>query len=181
MIRTIWGDPERFKKSYYPDDFKGKYYLAGDGAIRDAKTGYFTITGRIDDVLNVAGHRMGTMEIESALVSHTELVAEAAVVGRPDETTGEAICAFVVLKRAAPDRRRGQGDRQGAARLGRQGDRPDRQAEGHPLRRQPAEDAPRQDHAAPAALGRQGRGDHAGHIDAREPGDPRTNCAAKGN
>ena len=102
MIRTIWGDPERFKKSYYPDDFQGKYYLAGDGAIRDAKTGYFTITGRIDDVLNVSGHRMGTMEIESALVSCTELVAEAAVVGRPDETTGEAICAFVVLKRSRP-------------------------------------------------------------------------------
>jgi acetyl-CoA synthetase len=102
MIRTIWGDPERFKKSYYPADFQGKYYLAGDGAIRDAKTGYFTITGRIDDVLNVSGHRMGTMEIESALVSHTELVAEAAVVGRPDDTTGEAICAFVVLKRPRP-------------------------------------------------------------------------------
>jgi acetyl-CoA synthetase len=102
MIRTIWGDPERFKKSYYPADFQGRYYLAGDGAIRDAETGYFTITGRIDDVLNVSGHRMGTMEIESALVSCTELVAEAAVVGRPDETTGEAICAFVVLKRARP-------------------------------------------------------------------------------
>ncbi|MGA0608800.1 acetate--CoA ligase [Caldimonas sp. KR1-144] len=101
MIRTIWGDPERFKKSYYPSELKG-YYLAGDGASRDAKTGYFTITGRIDDVLNVSGHRMGTMEIESALVSHTELVAEAAVVGRPDETTGEAICAFVVLKRPRP-------------------------------------------------------------------------------
>jgi acetyl-CoA synthetase len=101
MIRTIWGDPERFKKSYYPPELKG-YYLAGDGSIRDAKTGYFTITGRIDDVLNVSGHRMGTMEIESALVSCTELVAEAAVVGRPDETTGEAICAFVVLKRSRP-------------------------------------------------------------------------------
>jgi acetyl-CoA synthetase len=102
MIRTIWGDPERFRKSYYPEDFKGKYYLAGDGAIRDAKTGYFTITGRIDDVLNVSGHRMGTMEIESALVANTALVAEAAVVGRPDDTTGEAIVAFVVLKRARP-------------------------------------------------------------------------------
>jgi acetyl-CoA synthetase len=101
MIRTIYGDPERFKKSYYPPELKG-YYLAGDGAIRDQKTGYFTITGRIDDVLNVSGHRMGTMEIESALVSCTELVAEAAVVGRPDETTGEAICAFVVLKRPRP-------------------------------------------------------------------------------
>jgi acetyl-CoA synthetase len=102
MIRTVWGDPERFRKSYYPDDFKGRYYLAGDGAVRDAETGYFTITGRIDDVLNVSGHRMGTAEIESALVSCTELVAEAAVVGRPDDTTGEAICAFVVLKGARP-------------------------------------------------------------------------------
>ena len=101
MIRTIYGDPERYKKSYYPPELKG-YYLAGDGAIRDVKTGNFTITGRIDDVLNVSGHRMGTMEIESALVSCTELVAEAAVVGRPDDTTGEAICAFVVLKRSRP-------------------------------------------------------------------------------
>ena len=101
MIRTIWGDPERFVKSYYPPELKG-YYLAGDGAIRDAQTGYFTITGRIDDVLNVSGHRMGTMEIESALVAKTDLVAEAAVVGRPDDTTGEAVCAFVVLKRPRP-------------------------------------------------------------------------------
>ncbi|MDE2501893.1 MAG: acetate--CoA ligase, partial [Burkholderiales bacterium] len=101
MIRTIWGDPERFKKSYYPPELKG-YYLAGDGSIRDTRTRYFTITGRIDDVLNVSGHRMGTMEIESALVSCTHLVAEAAVVGRPDDTTGEAICAFVVLKRSRP-------------------------------------------------------------------------------
>ena len=101
MIRAIWCEPERFKASYYPQELKG-YYLAGDGAIRDAETGYFTITGRIDDVLNVSGHRMGTMEIESALVSCTELVAEAAVVGRPDETTGEAICAFVVLKGPRP-------------------------------------------------------------------------------
>jgi acetyl-CoA synthetase len=101
MIRTIWGDPERFKKSYYPPELKG-YYLAGDGAARDAERGYFTITGRIDDVLNVSGHRLGTMEVESALVAHTELVAEAAVVGRPDDLTGEAVCAFVVLKRARP-------------------------------------------------------------------------------
>ncbi len=101
MIRTIWGDPERFKKSYYPEDFKGKYYLAGDGASRDMD-GYYRIMGRIDDVLNVSGHRLGTMEIESALVSHTKLVAEAAVVGRPDDLTGEAICAFVVLKGHRP-------------------------------------------------------------------------------
>ncbi len=101
MIRTIWGDPDRFRKSYYPDDFEGKLYLAGDGAIRDKDTGYFTITGRIDDVLNVSGHRMGTMEIESALVAHDK-VAEAAVVGRPDDLTGEAIVAFVVLKEDPP-------------------------------------------------------------------------------
>ena len=101
MIRTIWGDEERFKKSYFPEEFGGKVYLAGDGAIRNKDTGYFTITGRIDDVLNVSGHRMGTMEIESALVANP-LVAEAAVVGKPDDTTGEAICAFVVLKRSRP-------------------------------------------------------------------------------
>ena len=101
MIRTIWGDPERFKKSYYPEDFQGKYYLAGDGASRDMD-GYFRIMGRIDDVLNVSGHRLGTMEIESALVAHTRLVAEAAVVGRPDDLTGEAVSAFVVLKGPRP-------------------------------------------------------------------------------
>jgi acetyl-CoA synthetase len=100
MIRTIWGDPERFKKSYYPEDFKGKYYLAGDGASLD-KDGYFRIVGRIDDVLNVSGHRLGTMEVESALVAN-QLVAEAAVVGRPDELTGEAIVAFVVTKGPRP-------------------------------------------------------------------------------
>jgi len=101
MIRTIWGDPERFRKSYYPAELGGTLYLAGDGSIRDKDTGYYTIVGRIDDVLNVSGHRMGTMEIESALVANP-LVAEAAVVGRPDETTGEAICAFVVLKQSRP-------------------------------------------------------------------------------
>jgi acetyl-CoA synthetase len=101
MIRTIWGDPERFKKSYYPADLGGRLYLAGDGSVRDKETGYFTIMGRIDDVLNVSGHRMGTMEIESALVANP-MVAEAAVVGRPDDLTGEAVCAFVVLKQARP-------------------------------------------------------------------------------
>jgi len=101
MIRTVWNNPERYQAGYFPDELGG-LYLAGDGAIRDAETGYFTITGRIDDVLNVSGHRMGTMEIESALVAFTDLVAEAAVVGRPDDTTGEAICAFVVLKRSRP-------------------------------------------------------------------------------
>ncbi|PLC53807.1 acetate--CoA ligase [Pollutimonas nitritireducens] len=100
MIRTIWGDPERFKKSYFPSELKGAY-LAGDGAQCDAD-GYFWIMGRIDDVLNVSGHRLGTMEVESALVSHS-LVAEAAVVGRPDATTGEAVVAFVVLNGPLPE------------------------------------------------------------------------------
>ena len=102
MLRTIWGDPERFRKTYFPEELGGKLYLAGDGAIRDRDTGYFTIMGRIDDVLNVSGHRLGTMEIESALVSNSKLVAEAAVVGRPDDLTGEAVVAFVVLKGARP-------------------------------------------------------------------------------
>ncbi|MFZ2295479.1 MAG: acetate--CoA ligase, partial [Polaromonas sp.] len=101
MIRTIWNDPERFKKSYFPEEMGGTTYLAGDGAVRNIDNGYFRITGRIDDVLNVSGHRMGTMEIESALVAHP-IVAEAAVVGRPDDLTGEAIVAFVVLKRSRP-------------------------------------------------------------------------------
>ncbi len=102
MIRTIWNDAERYKKSYFPEEMGGLTYLAGDGAVRNVDNGYFRITGRIDDVLNVSGHRMGTMEIESALVAKADLVAEAAVVSRPDDLTGEAICAFVVLKRARP-------------------------------------------------------------------------------
>ncbi|WP_116136887.1 acetate--CoA ligase [Trinickia diaoshuihuensis] len=102
MLRTVWGDPERFKKSYFPAELGGNLYLAGDGSVRDKDTGYFTIMGRIDDVLNVSGHRLGTMEIESALVANP-IVAEAAVVGRPDDTTGEAVVAFVVLKRARPE------------------------------------------------------------------------------
>jgi acetyl-CoA synthetase len=102
MIRTIYNDPERYKSSYYPIDLGGTTYLAGDGAIRDAKTGFFTIMGRIDDVLNVSGHRLGTMEIESALVSNP-LVAEAAVVGKPHDIKGESVVAYVVLKGARPE------------------------------------------------------------------------------
>jgi len=101
MLRGVWGDTERYKQSYFPEDLGGKLYLAGDGAVRDADTGYFTITGRIDDVLNVSGHRLGTMEIESALVANP-LVAEAAVVGRADDTTGEVVVAFVVLTGERP-------------------------------------------------------------------------------
>jgi acetyl-CoA synthetase len=94
MLRTIWGDKARYEKTYW-SDFPG-YYFTGDGARRD-EDGYFWIVGRIDDVLNVAGHRLGTSEIESALVSHVS-VAEAAVVGRPDELKGQAVVAFVTLK-----------------------------------------------------------------------------------
>ncbi|KLU20269.1 AMP-dependent synthetase [Caballeronia mineralivorans PML1(12)] len=106
-LRTVWGDPGRYKKSYFPEELGGALYLAGDGAVRDKETGYFTIMGRIDDVLNVSGHRLGTMEIESALVSNP-IVAEAAVVGRPDDTTGEAVVAFVVLKRSRPEGEEGK-------------------------------------------------------------------------
>ena len=101
MIRSIYNDPERYVASYYPADLGGTTYLAGDGAVRDATTGNFTIMGRIDDVLNVSGHRLGTMEIESALVSNP-LVAEAAVVGKPHDIKGESVVAYVVLKGARP-------------------------------------------------------------------------------
>jgi len=94
MLRTIWGDKARYEKQYW-SDFPG-YYFTGDGARRD-EDGYFWIVGRIDDVLNVAGQRLGPSEIESALVSHVS-VAEAAVVGRPDELKGQAVVAFVTLK-----------------------------------------------------------------------------------
>jgi acetyl-CoA synthetase len=94
MLRTIYGDKARFKKTYW-SEVKG-FYFTGDGARRD-KDGYFWIVGRIDDVLNVAGHRLGTAEVESALVEH-DAVAEAAVVGRPDEIKGQGVVAFVTLK-----------------------------------------------------------------------------------
>jgi acetyl-CoA synthetase len=94
MLRGIWGDDARYVETYW-SRFGGRYYFTGDGARRD-QDGYFWIMGRVDDVLNVSGHRLSTMEVESALVSH-EAVVEAAVVGRPDEITGEALCAFVTI------------------------------------------------------------------------------------
>jgi acetyl-CoA synthetase len=99
QIRTIWGDPERYLKGYFPKEMGG-YYLAGDSAHRD-EDGYIWIMGRNDDVLKVSGHRLGTMEIESALVANP-YVAEAAVVGRPHEIKGESIVAFVVMKGSRP-------------------------------------------------------------------------------
>ena len=101
LLRTIWGNPDRFKRGYFPEGLGSNYYLAGDSAHKD-EDGYFWIMGRIDDVLNVSGHRLGTMEIESALVANP-LVAEAAVVGKPHDIKGESIVAYVVLKGSRPE------------------------------------------------------------------------------
>ena len=101
LLRTIWNDDARFQSTYFPEELGGHLYLAGDSAHRDEK-GYVWIMGRIDDVLNVSGHRLGTMEIESALVANP-LVAEAAVVGKPHDVKGEAVVAFVILKGDRPE------------------------------------------------------------------------------
>jgi len=103
MIRGVWGDPERFKKSYFGDAKKDgqPVYFTGDGAVYDEE-GYITITGRMDDVINVSGHRMGTAEVEAAVKKHSD-VAEVAVVGKPHELKGEGIFAYVVLKTALDD------------------------------------------------------------------------------
>jgi acetyl-CoA synthetase len=98
MLRGIWGDPERYKETYW-DKFAGQgYYFAGDGARLD-EDGDVWLLGRVDDVMNVSGHRLSTTEIESALVAN-EAVAEAAVVGASDETTGQAVAAFVIIKQS---------------------------------------------------------------------------------
>ncbi len=99
MLRTLWGDDERFKDTYWSRFEKQGYYFAGDGAKKD-DDGDVWVLGRVDDVMNVSGHRLSTTEIESALVSHPK-VAEAAVVGATDETTGQAVCAFVILRESA--------------------------------------------------------------------------------
>ena len=101
MLRTIWGDDDRFKETYWSRFEKLGYYFAGDGAKKDAD-GDLWVLGRVDDVMNVSGHRLSTTEIESALVSHPK-VAEAAVVGAKDEDTGQAVCAFVILRDEAGD------------------------------------------------------------------------------
>jgi acetyl-CoA synthetase len=99
MLRTIWGDNKRYIETYW-EKFQNRFYVAGDGAHRDAD-GYFWIMGRIDDVLKVSGHRLGTMEVESALVAHPR-VAESAVVGRPHDVKGESIFAYVVCRGERP-------------------------------------------------------------------------------
>ena len=147
MLRGIWGDPERYQETYW-SRFPGRYF-AGDGAKLD-DDGYFWLLGRVDDVMNVSGHRISTTEVESALVSHPS-VAEAAVVGANDATTGQAIIAYVTL-RGGPEvdadaLRNHVGTR----------DRRDRQAEDDLPHARAAQDAQRQDHAPPAARRRRGR------------------------
>jgi acetyl-CoA synthetase len=100
MVRSIWGDPKRFQEQYW-SRVPGAYFT-GDAARRD-DDGYYWVLGRVDDVMNVSGHRLSTMEVESALVHH-HAVAEAAVVGKPHEITGQAVCAFVTLKKGDFDR-----------------------------------------------------------------------------
>ena len=160
MARTIYGDPERYEKAYF-SEIPGSYFT-GDGARRDAD-GYFWLMGRVDDVINVSGHRLGTMEVESALVAHPK-VAEAAVVGRPDEMKGQAIAAFVTLEGGhVASEELSQELRQWVAKEIGALARPD------DLRftRCAAEDAEREDHAAAAARACDDRRSEGRHDDAR--------------
>ena len=149
MLRTIYGDDERYREIYW-SRFPGRYFT-GDGAKLD-EDGYWWILGRVDDVLNVAGHRIGTMEVESALVDHPS-VAEAAVVGRTHDLKGQALAAFVTLKDGQPAVGRAQGRAQGARDPE---DRRHRPAGRHLLLGRPPEDPQREDHA-PAAQGHRRR------------------------
>ncbi len=152
MLRTIFGDDERYRQQYWTQ--VPHVYFTADGARQD-EDGYFWIMGRIDDVLNVAGHRLSTMEVESALVHHPK-VAEAAVVGKPDDIKGEG---HRLLRHAArPASPPTRGIEEGAARSRRQGDRRPGPARRDPLHRVAAEDALRQDHAAAAARHRRRQG-----------------------
>ena len=196
MLRGIYGDPERYQRQYW-SQIPGVYFT-GDGCKRD-KDGYFWLLGRIDDVMNISGHRVSTMEVESALVDHPA-VAEAAVIGRPHDIKGQAIAAFVTIKHGIPTDGRAQGRGQAARR---EEDRGPGAAGRRDLRGGASQDAERQDHAAAAP--RRGRGarprrhDHArrsgrgGHAqdavrgprsvagqtltsNIRDPRGPRENC-----
>ena len=150
MLRTLYKEDERFVETYFKR-FGPETYLVGDAARRDGD-GYFWVIGRIDDVVNVSGHRLSTAEVESAIVAHPD-VAEAAVIGQHDEDTGQAIVAFVTLQGEL------EGDeqhRRGHPRDGRRADRQVRAPEAHHLGRRPAEDALGQDHAPAAARHRRG-------------------------
>ena len=159
MLRGIYGDPERYVKQYWSQ--QPGVYFTGDGAKRD-KDGYLWLLGRIDDVMNISGHRVSTMEVESALVDHPA-VAEAAVIGRSHEIKGQAIAAFVTIKSGVESEGHAEGRDQGARR---QEDRRARAPRRRDLRRGAAEDAQRQDHAPAPARRRRGprprRHHHAG-------------------
>ena len=146
QMRTVYGDHQRFIDTYF-STYPGCYFT-GDGARRD-EDGYYWITGRVDDVLNVSGHRMGTAEVESALVAHHD-VAEAAVVGYPHEIKGQGIYAYVTLMHGVQP----SDALKTSSRVGAQGDRRDRKARPHPVVARPAEDALRQDHAPDPAQDR---------------------------
>ena len=154
LMRTVFGDHTRFIETYF-STFPGLYFT-GDGVRRDAD-GFYWITGRVDDVINVAGHRLGTAEIESALVAHPK-VAEAAVVGYPHDIKGQGIYAYVTLRVRRGSERR-------AARsswcLGAEGDQPDRRPRPVAMGARSAEDPLRQDHAAHPAQDRGGRAEPA--------------------
>ena len=164
QMRTVYGDHERFVQTYF-STYKGKYFT-GDGCRRD-EDGYYWITGRVDDVLNVSGHRMGTAEVESALVSHDK-VSEAAVVGYPHDIKGQGIYCYVTLMAGEQGQRRAA---QGTRRACAQGDRRHRLARQDPVRAGPAQDALGQDHAPHPAQDRRGRFRRARrHLDAGRSG-----------
>ena len=150
MLRTLYKEEERFIETYFKR-FGPETYLVGDAARRDAD-GYLWVIGRIDDVVNVSGHRLSTAEVESAIVAHPD-VAEAAVIGQHDEDTGQAIVAFVTLQ---GDLEGDERDRRGHPRDGGRADRQVRAPQAHHLGRRPAQDTLRQDHAPPAARHRRG-------------------------
>ena len=170
MLRTLYGDHDRFIETYW-DKFGRDVYFVGDAARKD-DDGYYWVIGRVDDVLNVSGHRMSTAEIESAIVSHSK-VAEAAVIGQQDEDTGQSVAAFVTLEGDLGGLRRA---RRGHPRRRRQADRQARAAQAHHLGRRPAEDPLGQDHAPAAARHRRGPRARRRHHAAR----PRRHAAARG-
>ena len=156
MARTVYGDPERYQKTYW-SDVPGCYFT-GDGARKDAD-GYFWLMGRVDDVINVSGHRLGTMEVESALVAHPK-VAEAAVVGRPDEPQRPGHRRLRLARKRQPAQRRIEGR---TPQVGLQRDRLARPPRRHPLHRSLAQNPQRQNHAPPAPRTRHPRRDQRRH------------------
>ena len=164
QMRTVYGDHERFVQTYF-STYKGMYFT-GDGCRRD-EDGYYWITGRVDDVINVSGHRLGTAEVESALVSHPK-VAEAAVVGYPHDIKGQGIYCYVTLIQGNQP---SEELRKELVAARAEGDRPDRRAGPDPVRAGPAQDALGQDHAPHPAQDRRGRVLQPGrHLDARRSG-----------